>query len=117
MFLIAMVSRGGMGGGGDIKFMALVGSFLGVPGGLASFAIACITGGAIAGVILMALGIKSRERRDSVRAVHILRDDHYMCFQRTGYFPGFPVARALKKGGDSLEEDVFARPLQADYRA
>lgn len=62
VFLIAMVSRGGMGGG-DIKFMALVGSFLGVPGGLASFAIACITG-AIAGVILMALGIKSR--RDEI---------------------------------------------------
>ncbi|HXL03750.1 MAG: prepilin peptidase [Firmicutes bacterium] len=62
VFLIAIVSRGGMGGG-DIKLMALVGSFLGVLGGLTSFIIACIIG-AIVGVILIALGIKSR--RDEI---------------------------------------------------
>jgi prepilin signal peptidase PulO-like enzyme (type II secretory pathway) len=50
-------------GGGDIKLMALVGSFLGVLGGLTSFIIACIIG-AIVGVILIALGIKSR--RDEI---------------------------------------------------
>lgn len=59
VFLIAIMSRGGMGGG-DVKCMALVGSFLGVPGGLASFVIACISG-AIVGVILIVLGIKSRK--------------------------------------------------------
>jgi leader peptidase (prepilin peptidase)/N-methyltransferase len=59
VFLIAILSRGGMGGG-DIKFMALAGSFLGVPGGLTSFVIACIIG-AIVGVVLIALGIKSRK--------------------------------------------------------
>jgi len=59
VFLIAIISRGGMGGG-DVKFMALVGSFLGVPGGLTSFVIACIIG-AVVGVSLMALGIKSRK--------------------------------------------------------
>ena len=62
VFLIAIVSRGGMGGG-DIKFMALVGSFLGVLGGLTSFVIACIIG-AVVGVVLIALGIKSR--RDEI---------------------------------------------------
>ncbi len=59
VFLIAMVSRGGMGGG-DIKFMALVGSFLGFLGGLTSFVIACIIG-AVVGVVLIMLGIKSRK--------------------------------------------------------
>ena len=59
VFLIAIISRGGMGGG-DVKFMALIGSFLGVPGGLTSFVIACVIG-AIVGVILIVSGIKSRK--------------------------------------------------------
>lgn len=59
VFLIAIISRGGMGGG-DVKFMALVGSFLGVPGGLTSFVIACVIG-AIVGVILIVFGIRSRK--------------------------------------------------------
>ena len=59
VLLIAIVSRGGMGGG-DVKFMALAGSFLGVPGGLTSFVVACIVG-AVAGVILIVLRIKTRK--------------------------------------------------------
>lgn len=59
VLLIAVLSRGGMGGG-DIKFMALVGSFLGFLGGLTSFVVACIIG-ALVGVILIVLGIKSRK--------------------------------------------------------
>jgi leader peptidase (prepilin peptidase)/N-methyltransferase len=59
VFLIAVLSRGGMGGG-DVKFMALVGSFLGFLGGITSFVLACIIG-AIVGVILIVLGIKSRK--------------------------------------------------------
>ena len=59
VLLIAIISRGGMGGG-DVKFLALVGSFLGVPGGLTSFVIACIIG-AIVGVILIVFGIRSRK--------------------------------------------------------
>ncbi|MFZ5925247.1 MAG: prepilin peptidase [Bacillota bacterium] len=59
VFLIVLVSRGGMGGG-DVKLMALVGSFLGLWGGLASFMIACFVG-ALVGVALLAFGIKSRK--------------------------------------------------------
>ena len=59
VLLIAVLSRGGMGGG-DVKFMALVGSFLGFLGGLTAFVVACIIG-AIVGVILIVLGIKSRK--------------------------------------------------------
>lgn len=57
--LIVLVSRGGMGGG-DVKLMALVGSFLGPLGGIASFMIACFAG-AIVGIALLALGIRSRK--------------------------------------------------------
>ncbi|MEW6229296.1 MAG: A24 family peptidase, partial [Bacillota bacterium] len=59
VFLIVLASRGGMGGG-DVKLMALVGSFLGLWGGLASFMIACFAGAAV-GVALLAFGIKSRK--------------------------------------------------------
>ena len=56
VFLIALLSRGGMGGG-DVKLMALVGSFLGPWGGLASFMIACFIGAAV-GVGLIVTGLK-----------------------------------------------------------
>ncbi|MGE5584257.1 MAG: prepilin peptidase [Bacillota bacterium] len=59
VFLIALLSRGGMGGG-DVKLMALVGSFLGPWGGLASFMIACFIGAAV-GIGLMAAGLKRRK--------------------------------------------------------
>ncbi|MDI7246022.1 MAG: prepilin peptidase [Bacillota bacterium] len=59
VFLIALLSRGGMGGG-DVKLMALVGSFLGPWGGLASFMIACFIGAAV-GIALMAAGLKRRK--------------------------------------------------------
>ncbi|MGE5571928.1 MAG: prepilin peptidase [Bacteroidota bacterium] len=62
VFLIALLSRGGMGGG-DVKLMALVGSFLGPWGGLASFMIACFIGAAV-GIGLMAAGLK--RRRDAI---------------------------------------------------
>lgn len=62
VFLIATLSRGGMGGG-DVKLMALVGSFLGPWGGLASFMLACFVGAAV-GVGLIAARLK--KRRDEI---------------------------------------------------
>lgn len=62
VFLIAILSHGGMGGG-DVKLMGLVGSFLGPWSGLASFIIACFTGAAV-GVGLIAAGL--RKRKDEV---------------------------------------------------
>lgn len=59
VFLIALLSRGGMGGG-DVKLMALVGSFLGPWGGLASFMIACFIGAAV-GIGLIVAGLKKRK--------------------------------------------------------
>ncbi len=59
VFVIAVLSRGGMGGG-DVKLMALVGSFLGPWGGLASFVIACFIGAAV-GVGLIITGLKKRK--------------------------------------------------------
>ncbi|MDI6637541.1 MAG: A24 family peptidase [Bacillota bacterium] len=59
VFLIALLSRGGMGGG-DVKLMALVGSFLGPWAGLASFMIACFIGAAV-GVGLIVAGLKKRK--------------------------------------------------------
>jgi leader peptidase (prepilin peptidase)/N-methyltransferase len=62
VLLIAVLSRGGMGGG-DVKMMALVGSFLGPWGGLASFMTACVLG-ALTGVWLILAGLK--KRRDAI---------------------------------------------------
>lgn len=59
VFLIALLSRGGMGGG-DVKLMALVGSFLGPWGGLASFMVACFIGAAV-GIGLIVAGLKKRK--------------------------------------------------------
>ncbi len=59
VLVVAALSRGGMGGG-DVKLMAVVGSFLGPWGGLASFMMACLSGAAV-GLVLVALGRKSRK--------------------------------------------------------
>jgi leader peptidase (prepilin peptidase)/N-methyltransferase len=59
LYVIAVVSRGGMGGG-DIKLSALIGAFLGLRAGL----VALFTGflfGAIVGVVLLITGKKTRK--------------------------------------------------------
>lgn len=59
MLLVAVVSRGGMGGG-DIKLAALMGLYLGVKGvGLALF-LAFLAGGVVS-MILLATGLKGRK--------------------------------------------------------
>lgn len=60
--LIAMVSRGGMGGG-DIKLAAMMGAFLGWPA-IAVALLLAFTIGAAAGVLLMAT--KKRSRKDPI---------------------------------------------------
>lgn len=58
-FLIALLSRGGMGGG-DIKMMAMVGSFLGWKGVLMTTLIASVTG-SIIGLCLILFKGKNRK--------------------------------------------------------
>lgn len=58
-FLIALVSRGGMGGG-DIKLAAMMGAFLGWPSVVVALLIA-FAGGAMVGVLLIALGVRTRK--------------------------------------------------------
>lgn len=58
-FLIALLSRGGMGGG-DIKLMAMIGTFVGWPGVAVTTMIGS-TLGAIIGIALMILGKKGRK--------------------------------------------------------
>lgn len=60
VLLLAIVSRGGIGGG-DIKLTAMLGGMLGWRGALLAFALSQIAGGAIA-TILLAAG--RRDRRD-----------------------------------------------------
>jgi leader peptidase (prepilin peptidase)/N-methyltransferase len=61
-YLIALVSKGGMGGG-DIKLIAMIGAFLGLQGGLFTiFASALL--GSVVGLTLMLLG--KRGRKDKV---------------------------------------------------
>lgn len=57
--IIALVSKGGMGGG-DIKLSALMGLFLGWPDILVALFISFLVGG-LAGIMLMALGQKGRK--------------------------------------------------------
>ncbi len=57
--LIAVVSRGGMGGG-DIKMAAMIGLYLGWKMALLSFLAAFIVGGALGSIFLL-LGIKGRK--------------------------------------------------------
>jgi len=58
-FLIAVISRGGMGGG-DIKLVAMIGAFLGWQAVLITIFLGAFTG-AVAGLILMLLGKKGRK--------------------------------------------------------
>lgn len=57
--IIALVSKGGMGGG-DIKLSALMGLFLGWPDIVVALFISFLVGG-LSGIILMALGKKGRK--------------------------------------------------------
>jgi leader peptidase (prepilin peptidase)/N-methyltransferase len=57
--LIAVISRGGMGGG-DIKLVAMIGAFLGWPAVLMTIFLGAFTG-AVAGLALMLLGKKGRK--------------------------------------------------------
>jgi leader peptidase (prepilin peptidase)/N-methyltransferase len=58
-FLIAVISRGGMGGG-DIKLIAMIGAFLGWQAVLITIFLGAFTG-AVAGLTLMLLGKKGRK--------------------------------------------------------
>ena len=57
--LIAVASRGGMGGG-DIKLAAMIGAFLGYPATVFALLVAFTTG-AVAGLLLIATGRRSRK--------------------------------------------------------
>jgi len=59
LLLIAIVSRGGMGGG-DIKFAAVIGLFLGWPNGLFAVFLGCMLAG-LAGIVLLLTRIKGRK--------------------------------------------------------
>ena len=59
VLLVAEASRGGMGGG-DVKLAALIGFYLGWRAGLAAF-LAAVFLGAGAGLVLIALGLKTRK--------------------------------------------------------
>jgi len=57
--LIAILSRGGMGGG-DIKLATMIGAFLGAPGVIVAMFLA-VALGALAGGVLMALRLRTRK--------------------------------------------------------
>lgn len=57
--LVAIVSRGGMGGG-DIKLAAMMGAFLGWPSIAVAMLIA-FTSGATVGILLITMGLRSRK--------------------------------------------------------
>jgi len=59
LLIIAVVSRGGMGGG-DIKFVTVLGLWLGALGMTETLLLAFILGG-LGGVLLLATGLKSRK--------------------------------------------------------
>lgn len=59
LFAIAVVSRGGMGGG-DIKLAAVLGLYLGFPGILLALGLAFILGAAV-GLLLVISGVKGRK--------------------------------------------------------
>jgi len=58
-YLIALVSKGGMGGG-DIKLIAMIGAFLGWQGALFTIFSGALLG-SLVGVTLMLLGMKGRK--------------------------------------------------------
>ena len=59
LFLVAILSNGGMGGG-DVKLAAVIGVFTGIPGAIVTLLLASFLG-AIFGITLMALGKAGRK--------------------------------------------------------
>lgn len=59
LLVLALISRGGMGGG-DIKFAAVIGLCLGWPGGLFAVILGCLLAG-LAGLTLVLSKVKSRK--------------------------------------------------------
>lgn len=59
LLVLALVSRGGMGGG-DIKFAAVIGLFLGWPNGLFAIFLGCMSAGLV-GIVLLLTRIKGRK--------------------------------------------------------
>ena len=59
LYLIALISKGGMGGG-DIKLIAMIGAFLGLQGGLFTIFASALMG-SVVGLMLMLLGKKGRK--------------------------------------------------------
>ncbi len=59
LLALALVSRGGMGGG-DIKLAAVIGVYLGWPNGITAVLLGCLLAG-LAGLILILLRLKSRK--------------------------------------------------------
>lgn len=59
LLLAAVISRGGLGGG-DIKFAAVIGLFLGWPHGLAAVFLGCLLAG-LAGLVLLLTRVKGRK--------------------------------------------------------
>ena len=59
LFLVAVLSNGGMGGG-DVKLAAVIGAFTGIPGAIITLLLASFFG-AIFGITLMALGKAGRK--------------------------------------------------------
>jgi len=59
LFLVVVLSRGGMGGG-DVKLAAVIGAFTGIPGAIITLLLSSFLG-AVFGVTLMALGLFSNQ--------------------------------------------------------
>lgn len=62
MLLIAVISRGGMGGG-DIKFIAVLGLWLGLEAMLLTLVIGFLLGGIVGGIVLL---MKLKSRKDLI---------------------------------------------------
>jgi len=59
LFLVVVLSRGGMGGG-DVKLAAVIGAFTGIPGAIITLLLSSFLG-AVFGITLMALGKAGRK--------------------------------------------------------
>lgn len=59
LFLVAVISKGGMGGG-DVKLAAVIGAFTGIPGAIITLLLSSFLG-AVFGITLMALGKAGRK--------------------------------------------------------
>ena len=59
LFLVAVISNGGMGGG-DVKLAAVIGAFTGIPGAIITLLLSSFLG-AVFGITLMALGKAGRK--------------------------------------------------------